>query len=262
MKFILITNSIQIVEKITASNIRIMIDLELIGKKERQKNRDTFITTHVIEDIARMRSAFPKHEIMVRVNPLNSTSSEEIESVLSNSVDLIMLPMLQSSNDVESFSDLVRGRAGLVPLIETFSSFQDIHRIAGLNSVREVYLGLNDLHIDMKMDFMFEVLSRGFVDEFANVAKKNQKPFGFGGVSVLGTGTLPADDVLAEHVRMGSSRVILSRSFHSFSDNIEYEINRLNDYLCKLKLLGESDLFERKQVCFEKIGLIAKSLRA
>ena len=38
-------------------------------------------------------------------------------------------------------------------------------------------------------------------------------PFGFGGIARIGDGLLPAEKILAEHVRLGSSSVILSRTF-------------------------------------------------
>ena len=50
--------------------------------------------------------------------------------------------------------------------------------------------------------------------------------FGFGGIARLGEGLLPGRDVLAEHLRLGSQAVILSRTFHggeavgSFEDQV------------------------------------------
>ena len=38
-------------------------------------------------------------------------------------------------------------------------------------------------------------------------------PYGFGGIAQLGQGTLPAENIIAEHYRLGSSMAILSRSF-------------------------------------------------
>ena len=38
-------------------------------------------------------------------------------------------------------------------------------------------------------------------------------PFGFGGIATLDGGALPGSMVLKEHVRLGSSMVIVSRSF-------------------------------------------------
>ena len=38
-------------------------------------------------------------------------------------------------------------------------------------------------------------------------------PFGFGGIARIGEGDLPSDNILGEHVRLGSQSVILSRTF-------------------------------------------------
>ena len=38
-------------------------------------------------------------------------------------------------------------------------------------------------------------------------------PFGFGGIARIGEGDLPSDNILGEHVRLGSTSVILSRTF-------------------------------------------------
>ena len=37
--------------------------------------------------------------------------------------------------------------------------------------------------------------------------------FGFGGIARIGEGDLPSDNILGEHVRLGSQSVILSRTF-------------------------------------------------
>ena len=53
MKTILITNDPGIATDAEAVGVtRIMVDLELMGKAERQKGKNTFITVHTKEDIA------------------------------------------------------------------------------------------------------------------------------------------------------------------------------------------------------------------
>ena len=47
------------------------------------------------------------------------------------------------------------------------------------------------------------------VDKF----KAKGIPYGFGGIARLGYGSLPAEKVIAEHYRLGSTCAILSRSF-------------------------------------------------
>ncbi len=38
-------------------------------------------------------------------------------------------------------------------------------------------------------------------------------PYGFGGIARLGDGLLPAEKIIMEHYRLGSTRAILSRTF-------------------------------------------------
>jgi hypothetical protein len=61
---------------------------------------------------------------------------------------------------------------------------------------------------------MFEPLALGLVDGVARAAKRHGLRFGFGGIARLDEGLLPGLDVLAEHLRLGSGSVILSRTFH------------------------------------------------
>ena len=76
-----------------------------------------------------------------------------------------------------------------------------------------IHLGLNDLHLALGMKFMFELLSDGTVDRLAAKIKAKGIPFGFGGVATLTGGAMPGSMVIKEHYRLGSSMVIVSRSF-------------------------------------------------
>ena len=72
--------------------------------------------------------------------------------------------------------------------------------------------------------FMFELFTDGTVDEIVSKVKKAGIPFGIGGVGRVNCpNLLPAENVLCEHYRLGSSMVILSRTFcdwtqHSTAD--------------------------------------------
>ena len=65
------------------------------------------------------------------------------------------------------------------------------------------------------------------VDRIVEKFKANGIPFGIGGIARLGKGILPAEYILAEHIRLGSGAVILSRSFCNdilFSDRPDREV--------------------------------------
>jgi len=74
-------------------------------------------------------------------------------------------------------------------------------------------VGLNDMSLAYGHRFMFKLLADGTVDRLAEKFQKKGLPFGFGGIAAMHGGLLPGSYVLKEHYRLGSSRVILSRSF-------------------------------------------------
>ena len=63
------------------------------------------------------------------------------------------------------------------------------------------------------MTFMFELLSDGTVEKLCEKFKAAGIPYGFGGIAKLGEGLLPAEKIIMEHYRLGSTRAILSRTF-------------------------------------------------
>ena len=55
---------------------RIWIDMEYIGKDERQGGMDTVKNHHTIDDIKKMRPIVTNAELMVRVNPLHTATDD------------------------------------------------------------------------------------------------------------------------------------------------------------------------------------------
>jgi len=80
--------------------------------------------------------------------------------------------------------------------------------------VDHVHIGLNDLSLERGTPFLFEPVATGEIAELARRVLSLGRRFGFGGVGMPGRGLVPAEMILGEHVRVGSSCVILSRSFH------------------------------------------------
>jgi hypothetical protein len=110
----------------------------------------------------------------------------------------------------------VAGRVPVVALLETAGALATAGRLGGTPGLAEVFVGLNDLHLSLDCSFMFEPLAMGHRG-YASLAWPRQghgRRFGFGGIARLDEGLLPGRDVLAEHVRLGSHAVILSRTFH------------------------------------------------
>jgi len=214
MKTILITNDPAIAADAEAAGVsRIMVDLETLGKKERQATRATFISTHEKDDVVKIRAVLKKAELIVRLNPWNPGSYDEIDHAVEARTDIIMLPMITRMAQLDAFIAHVDGRAQVLPLVETAYSMAHIGEIAANKAIGELYIGLNDLHLSLGLDFLFEPLALGLLDWMAEKIKPEGKPFGFGGIAMIGSGELPAERILGEHVRLGSSSVILSSRF-------------------------------------------------
>ncbi len=192
---------------------RIWIDLETFGKEERQKGMNTVKSQHTVKDIEKIKPLLSKSEMLVRVNPWNENSVQEINHVISAGADIIMLPMWKSVAEVSNFIKVVDGRCKTTLLLETKEATECLDEVLEYCRMDEIHIGLNDLHLSYKMTFMFELLSDGTVEKLAKKISAKAIPFGFGGIARLGEGDLPAEKVIMEHYRLGSTRAILSRSF-------------------------------------------------
>lgn len=209
-----ITNDIQVARIAEESGVDwIFVDLEIHGKAARQAGRNTVISGHSVEDVYRMRAALTRSRLLVRVNPIGVGSEMEIEQVIDGGADILMLPFFKTVTEVERFVASVNGRAKTCLLLETPEAVDHVEAILSATGIDYVHIGLNDLHIAYRMRFMFEPLADGTVDRLCTVIARSGIPYGFGGIARIGKLRPPAETIVAEHYRLGSSMVILSRSF-------------------------------------------------
>lgn len=236
LELIQITNDPAFARRCDAlGGFRLFVDLERMGKAQRQAGRNTFISEHQIDDVARIRAVLARSALMVRVNPLHEDTPQEVDAVLARGADSLMLPMFRSGDELRSFARIVDGRAPIVALLETPQALASVEDWAGTPGLREIYVGLNDLHLALGCRFMFEPLADGSVERVAAVARGCGLPFGFGGIARADEGLLPGRDVLAEHLRLGSGAVILSRTFHRDAGmDFEREVEALREAEGKL----------------------------
>ena len=192
---------------------RAFYDLEYIGKESRQHGRNTVKSMNSIDDIPAVRAVLTKSELLVRTNPIHAYTKMEVDKAIEYGADVLMLPMVMDQHDVEQFVSYVNGRAKVCIMIETAAAMARLDKILAVPGVDELFIGLNDLHISMGLTFMFEFLSNGLLEYIADKCNKAGMPFGFGGIARIGEGDLPSDNILGEHVRLGSTSVILSRTF-------------------------------------------------
>lgn len=229
MKTILITNDSKVAIYAEESGVdRIMVDLEILGKKNRQGHLNTVISEHKLKDITEIKKVITKSKLLVRINPINKNSKQEIEKVINNGAEIIMLPMFKTKIEVETFVNLVKNRAKKTLLLETPQALVRIDDILEVEGIDEIHIGLNDLHLGMNLKFMFELLSGGILEYLSKKIKSKGVVFGFGGIARLGHGLLDSSLILSEHFRLGSEMVILSRDLKGGVENYEEMIQKVD----------------------------------
>lgn len=254
LDFMFITNNQEIAKVAQDTGVkRVWVDLEILGKEERQPGMNTVKSGHTLEDVSAVKSVLTNSELLVRVNSLYNKSDFEINEVIARGADMIMLPYFKTLDEVDRFLEIVGGRVKTTLLFESKESIENIDEIIAHGGFDEAHIGLNDLHLSYGLTFMFELLSNGMVEYICNKFKKAGIPYGFGGIAKIGEGLLPAERVIAEHYRLGSTRAILSRSFCDTQFNNDFNIwkrefqlgvNQIRLYESLLPLLPESYIRE------------------
>lgn len=215
LEYFYITNSPKVALACEKSGVdRIFVDMEYIGKDKRQGGMDTVKNHHTAEDVRKIKSVIKKSKLLVRINPVYQGSKKEIDDVIDAGADYIMLPMWKTVEDVKEFTKLVAKRASTMLLLETDEARLCLDEVLKLGGIDEIYIGLNDLHLSQHKKFMFELYTDGTVDEIVDKVKSANIKFGIGGVGKVNCDNLlPAENILCEHYRLGSSMAILARSF-------------------------------------------------
>jgi hypothetical protein len=221
---------------------RVWIDLETLGKEERQKGLDAVKSHHTVDDIRKIKPHLTTSEMLVRVNHWFGGSEEEIEDVISAGADMIMLPYWKTAEEVRKFTEAVHGRCQTTLLLETKEAVECIDEVLDMGGFNEIHIGLNDLHLSYGLDFMFELLTNGTVETLCQKFKAARIPYGFGGIAKIGDGAVPAEKIILEHYRLGSTRAILSRTFCDNAKIVSLEeINRV--FAVNMKELREYERF-------------------
>ena len=243
---------------------RVFYDMEFIGKAERQHGRNTVKSDNKLDGIPAVRKVLNKSELLVRTNPIHAYTKMEVDQAIAYGADILMLPMVIDQHDVEQYVSYVNGRAKVCIMIETAAAMARLDKILAVPGVNEVFVGLNDLHISMGLTFMFELLSDGLVEYIAQKCNKASMPFGFGGIARIGEGDLPSDNILGEHVRLGSSSVILSRTFkgvvgvdaNAHPIDLKEEVEKVRIRLEEINKWTESQHKENRKIISEAVDKV------
>ena len=220
LKLMYITNRPDVAKIAEKNGVdRIFVDMEYIGKAERQGKMDTVQNHHTIEDVKNVRAVLNKAELLVRINPIHEateeycSSKEEIDAVIEAGADIVMLPYFKTIQEVYDFLSIVNGRVKTMLLLETKEAVAILDVILTMKGIDEIHIGLNDLSLSYGKTFMFELLTDGTVERLCRKLELAGMFYGFGGIASLGRGMVPAEMIIKEHYRLGSHMAILSRSF-------------------------------------------------
>lgn len=264
LKLMYITNNLNVALIAQKYGVdRIWIDLETMGKEERQKGINSVKSHHTIEDIRIIKPYLTTSEMLVRVNHWNNKSVQEVNDVIDAGADMIMLPYWKRPDEVRNFIETVNGRCKTTLLLETKEAVGCVDEVLAIPGIDEIHIGLNDLHLSYNLNFMFELLTNGIVEMLCRKIAESGLPYGFGGIAKIGYGDIPAEKIILEHYRLGSSRAILSRSFCDAekindAEKIKSIFAENMDRLRKFEYFAETvteDVYERNR---EELGVAVK----
>jgi 2-keto-3-deoxy-L-rhamnonate aldolase RhmA len=220
------------------------VDIERLGKAERQRGHDTRLSQHILADLAALRPALSRARLFARLNPPHPGGAQEIERALALGAQVLMLPYFREPRDVARFVGAVDGRARTMILVETTAAVRALREILAVGGVDEVMVGLNDLRLELKVRHHFEVLTSPLMDTIAAEVHRAGLDFAMGGVARPDSAGLPVDPdlVLAQYPRLGATGAWISRSF--FKDLSEgaaalaQAVRRLRERLTEWSLAG------------------------
>ena len=267
MKLMYLTSDPEAAKTAEISGVdRIFLDLEILGKFERQGHLDTVVSRSSLDDVAKLRKVISKAELLVRCNPVHKGLKAEIDRIINDGADLIMLPYFKTVEEVKTFLQCVDRRVPTILLFETKEAVEKADEILELQGIDEVYIGLNDLHLSYGMKFMFELLADGTVEKLCRKFRAKGLPYGFGGIAKIGEGQLPSEYIIGEHKRLGSTAAILSRTFRNEVstsrpvENLSREIALLRRREKEINFWNEDDFKENRQLVLKGVQAVLKKI--
>ena len=193
----------------------VVVDWEQRGKAERQLGAelrigtDTQIRADTPEDLARVRAAVLA-PVICRINACGPDTAAEVALAAGLGADEVLVPMVRTPAEVEAVLAHAGGRVGVGILIETPEAVA-CARTLGTLPLTRVYVGLMDLALQRGTSSIFTALTDGTVER---VRDEIAVPFGFGGLTVPGSGSpLPTELLLGEMARLRCDFSFLRRSF-------------------------------------------------
>lgn len=190
----------------------VIIDWENRGKRERQSGFDTQVNRDTLADLIEARQS-GDHAIVCRINGFGPSTNHEVEAAIRGGATEILLPMVREPHEVTEVLRMIGGRIRLGMLMETRDAAQRAAEFGDLPLSR-IYVGLNDLSIDLGNRTLFRALIDGTVDRIRQDLLRSSVPFGIGGMTLPECGSpIPCLLLAGEIARLGSAFTFLRRSF-------------------------------------------------
>ena len=134
-----------------------------------------------------------------------------------------MLPMFRTTEEVQTFVELIDGRAKPVILVETVAATIRLPDILRVDGVSGVHIGLNDLRLDSRLGSRVELLLSPWLKTVCDVIRRSGLPLHIGGVASIHDEDLPipAEPVVARIVELGAQGSLVTRVFANRCRNLE-----------------------------------------
>lgn len=271
LTFLLVVNDRAIARFVCGfAGINPFVDLEEMGKQERQGHLSSWKSKQTLPDVTVIREAVPTSHLVVRINPLHDGTGREVDEVIARGADSVMLPMFHDGDTLCRFMDILGDRAMALPLFETAASVAAIPEIVAKTGLRQLHIGLNDLHLDLGCDFLFEPLASGYLESPCAALRAKGVRFGIGGVARAGEGLISPEVLLGEHVRLGSIGAILSQTFHrnvqtlaEMQDGMDFasELAKLRSIYSGYLTAGPETLEMNRVDTAQRVASVVRSVR-
>lgn len=228
-----------------------IVDWENKGKKRRQRRFNTQINQHTAQDLKNVRQATHAN-VICRINAVGPHSDSEVQQAISYGADEILIPMVQSVEEVQSVLKIAKGKIKVGILIETNAGFDLVNELNALD-LHRIYVGLNDLAIENQDHNIFTPLVDGRLE---SVRSCITSAFGFGGLTLVEKGhPIPCLLLIGELMRLGCNFSFLRRSFFAdiLGKELSLEIGHLKDALEEAKSRSPIDVYADHKLLMEKI---------
>jgi HpcH/HpaI aldolase/citrate lyase family len=241
---------------------RVGVDLERLGKRERQNGLGTWISSHTEADLAAVGAKLRSARLFARLDPLHDGTPAQLERLLAGGAESVMLPMFRQPDEVERFVRLVDGRAEVVLLLETPEAVERIEEIAAVDGVDEIHIGLNDLTLALGLQNRFMLITSELAEHVAAAVTGAGLRFSAGGIGRAGDDSLPipADLIYAQYARLGATAALISRSFvgpDPDAIDLAGEVERARMRIDEWCALGADELEAARLELLDRAGVAA-----